>query len=242
VTPSEAVSSPDAAFSKDESNVQRLLDGITWLRSTNMYGHTAIRISAGGREIYLDPVDLAGVEALPKADIILITHNHADHFSPQTIAALSDDGTTIVSIESILRSFAGGNTFAVSTAKGAIVDGVEIEAIPAYNDSHPQAMGWVGYILTIDGVRIYCSGDTGLTPENTVLTGIDIAVLNIRSPYSLSGADAAEFARIVKPAFVIPIHWMPDDDTYGDAEQIDALRSAIPAGTELVILTPLPEK
>jgi L-ascorbate metabolism protein UlaG (beta-lactamase superfamily) len=219
-----------------------LLQDITWLRSKNVYGHTAIRISMKEMEIYIDPVDLVGLEDLPKADLLLITHNHPDHFSPRTIAALSDDNTTIVSIESILRSFAGTDTFAVSLAKGALVDGVEIKAVPAYNDNHPQAMGWVGFLLTINGVRIYCSGDTGLTPEMRALSGTDIAVLTVRSPYSLSGADAAEFARLVGPTYLIPIHWMPDDDTYGDAAEIESLRQNMPSGTELVERTPLPDE
>lgn len=208
---------------------------ITWLRSTHPYGHTAIKIQTDDRVIYLDPVDLVNQD-LPAADIILITHDHADHFSPRTVAALSKDGTTVVSTPKICSTLGETDTVALAPGEKVRVDGLEIEGIPAYNASHAQASGGLGFILTINDVRLYCSGDTGLNPEMESLAAIDIAVLNVRNPYSLSGAEVVEFAEVVKPRVIIPIHWMPEDNTYCDAEEVQYIQQNMPSPTRLIIL------
>jgi L-ascorbate metabolism protein UlaG (beta-lactamase superfamily) len=216
--------------------VDQIVDQITWLRSTNPYGHTGILIQANDLNIYLDPVDLASIETLPKADIILVTHNQADHFSAETIADLTKDGTVIVAFASPTMSALYPEAVLLAPGESERVDGINIEAVPAYNSNHARGMGFVGFLLTIDGVRGYCSGDTELSPEMLALADIDIAMLNVRAGYSLSGEDAADFAEQVGPQVLIPIHWMPEDDTYDDGAQIDILRQDLPATTHLVVL------
>jgi len=224
----------DAPASADQ--IAQVAQAITWLRSTNPYGHTAIKIQSDDRVIYLDPVDLVGIKDLPKADIILITHEHGDHLSLETVAALSKAGTKVVSIERVTRLFSDLEAVTLSAGDKVTVDGLEIDTRPAYNASHPKISGHLGFIFSIQGVRIYCSGDTSLNPETEALTGIDIAVLNIRAPYSLSGKEAVQFAEIVKPKIIIPIHWMPEDNTYHDQEEIGTIRQNIPSTTLLSIL------
>jgi L-ascorbate metabolism protein UlaG (beta-lactamase superfamily) len=212
-----------------------LTENITWLRSTNPYGHTSVMIQAQ-QVIYLDPVDLLSIAELPKADIILVTHDHPDHFSPQTIAALATESTKIVSIDPIASTFEEQHTYKLSPGDKVNLDGFEVEGIPAHNPSHAESMGHLGFVFSIDGVRIYCSGDTGLNPEMEALADIDVAILNVRVPYALSGADVVAFAAAAKPQAIIPIHWMPDDDSYQDAREIEYIKNNIPDTTLLSIL------
>ncbi len=237
--PTPGVTSRVAA-PRGRDEVSRLVQKIAWLRSTNPYGHTAIKIQSEERVIYLDPVDLVDVDALPKADIVLVTHDHGDHFSPQTLEVLSKEDTRVVSIEGVVRALAGWDAVALAPGQTAHVDGVEVEGISARNASHPGASGYLGFVLCLEGVRIYCSGDTGLTPEMESLADIDIAVLNVRKPYALSGRDVVRFAGLVKPAIIIPLHWMPEDDTYHDREELEYVRRNMPGTTRLAVLEMTP--
>jgi L-ascorbate metabolism protein UlaG (beta-lactamase superfamily) len=214
---------------------EELAQKISWLRSSNEFGHTAIRIEVEGLVIYVDPVALV-TKNLPKADMILITHDHGDHLDPLQVAALSTDATKIVCPDNPSMTRMVKNPIPLTAGQKQTVDGISIEGVAAYDDTHWLSSGFLGYILTIQGVRLYLSGDTALNPEQLALQSIDIAVLNIRKDYSLSGEDAVNFAKTVKPKIIIPIHWMPDADTYGDKAEIDFLRQNIPAGTELLIL------
>jgi L-ascorbate metabolism protein UlaG (beta-lactamase superfamily) len=225
-----------AAADTEEETVMEATPDITWLRSTNQYGHTAVMIQADDRVIYLDPVDLVSIEDLPKAHIILVTHDHGDHFSPDTIATLSAESTVIISNESITRKFTAQDTYTLSPGEKASVNGLEIEAIPAYNSTHAKSLGYLGFVLSVDGNRIYCSGDTGLNPEMEQLAGIDIAILNVRTPYALSGEQVVAFAETVEPKVIIPIHWMPDDDTFADSAEIETIKSSIPDTTLFTVL------
>ena len=116
------------------------------------------------------------------------------------------------------------------------MDDLEITGISAYNASHPKDLGYLGFVFSINDVRIYFSGDTGLNPEMEKLSDIDIAVLNIRKPYSLSGKEVVRFAEILNPEVIIPIHWMPEDNTYRDKEEIEYIQQNIPITTLFSVL------
>jgi L-ascorbate metabolism protein UlaG (beta-lactamase superfamily) len=220
----------------DAKTVEKVAGQIAWLRSANQYGSTAIKLESDGKAIYLDPVDLAGLESLPKADLILITHDHADHLSLKTVAALSTPDTVAVSTPTIRNSLANLKAFAVKPGETVEADDWRIRGVAAYNDSHLKQLGYLGFVFRVEGVTVYCSGDTGLTPEMLALRGIDIAVLNVRKPYSLSGADVVAFASEVKPKIVIPVHWIPGDTAFGDEIEMEYLRQNMPAATSLRIL------
>jgi L-ascorbate metabolism protein UlaG (beta-lactamase superfamily) len=249
VPPTESAGETTAAESPEPADTPQTSDGgivedvagrIVWLQSSNPYGHTGFKLESGGMVIYLDPVELTGLDSLPKADVILITHPHEDHFSVPTIAALTKEGTVVASIRQVGDSLDGVDFVPMAVGDTADVVGLEVTAVAAYNSYHPKDQGWLGFVFSVEGVRIYCTGDTDWIPEMESIIGIDIAVVNLRSPYSLSGRDAVRVAETIKPKIVIPVHWMPDDDTYGDLAELEYLRENIPAGVRLMVLEPMP--
>ena len=243
VTP-EPTSTPEPETAAvDDPDVARVIENITWLRSTHLYGHTGILIQTDQMVLYLDPVDLVGIEELPKADLILITHEHQDHVSKETAMQLVKEGTKIVTIAQVSVYFRDEDVEVVMVKPDETidVDGFEIKTIPAYNSNHNKTLNHVGFIFSIDGVRIYCSGDTDFNPEMAALTDIDIAVMNVRNPYSLTGEEVVAYAEQVAPMVVIPIHWMLGVDTYNDEAEIAYIQENMPDTTVLTILDLEPE-
>jgi len=227
----------------EDPNVSQMVENITWLRSTNMYGHTGIMIQTDEMVLYLDPVDLVGIDELPKADLILITHGHDDHASKKTVMQLVKEDTTIVTTAQVSVYFRDENVevIFVQPDETIEVNGLEISTIPAYNSYHNRDLFYLGFIFSIDGVRIYCSGDTDYNPEMAALTDIDIAVMNVRNPYSLTGEEVMAFSEQVAPMVVIPIHWMPGVDTYNDEAEIVYIQEYMPDTTVFMILDLEPE-
>ncbi|MGQ9516916.1 MAG: MBL fold metallo-hydrolase [Anaerolineae bacterium] len=180
--------------------IQRVLEKIHWL------GHDAFRIDAD-KVIYIDPYQLEAGE--PKADIILITHDHFDHYSPDDVKKLRKAGTTVVSIAAVTKKVRGAAVETVSPGDKVTVQGVDIEAVPAYNvdkQFHPKSAGHVGFIITVDGVRIYHAGDTDFIPEMANFR-VDIALLPVSGTYVMTAEEAVRAAGAIKPKLAIPMHY-----------------------------------
>jgi L-ascorbate metabolism protein UlaG (beta-lactamase superfamily) len=160
----------------------------------------------GDHIVYIDPWKL---NASPeKADVILVTHNHYDHYSPDDIGKISKPDTVVVMPQSAADKFAGKATV-VKPGDKINVAGVAVEVVPAYNTNkpnHPKSAGNVGYIITMNGKRIYHAGDTDLIPEMATLRA-DIALLPVSGKYVMNAAEAAEAAKAIKPEIAIPMHW-----------------------------------
>ena len=169
---------------------------IEWL------GHASFKIKSGNKTIYIDPY--AG-HYDEKADIILITHSHYDHFSKETIAKIQAEETKIVCPADV-----GGEIECkiIQNNEKAEVNGLKIEAVPAYNlrsHNHPEGKG-NGYIFEVEGKRIYVAGDTDLIPEMNVFEA-DICLLPIGGTYTMDATEAAAAAKIIQPKIAIPMHW-----------------------------------
>jgi L-ascorbate metabolism protein UlaG (beta-lactamase superfamily) len=186
-------------------------DNIFWL------GHDSFRLK-GEKTIYVDPWKLAaGAE---KADVILLTHEHYDHFSKDDIASISKADTVVIAPPSVAAQL-GGKVTVAKPGDRLTAAGVAIEVVPAYNTNkkfHPKTAGLVGYIVTLNGKRIYHSGDTDLIPEMARIKA-DVALLPVSGTYVMTAAEAAEAANTIKPALAIPMH-------YGDAEVVGTRRDA----------------
>ena len=193
-----------------------LLDQVEWL------GHAGFRINAGRKVVYIDPYRVADG---PPADLILVTHGHYDHFSPQDVERLSGDRTLVVAPPAVAERVRGR---VVSLAPGeGIDDPLDVRAIAAYNTSkrdpngqpfHPRDAGGVGYVLNVRGERLYHSGDTDVIPEMDQVAGVDVALLAVSGVYVMTPVEAAEAARRISPRVAIPMHWGEHIGTRADAD------------------------
>ncbi len=197
-----------------------LLDSLEWL------GHSGFRIKDRGATIYIDPYR---VEEGPPADLILVTHGHYDHYSPQDIERLSHDGTWLVAPAAVAER-AAGRVASIAPGEGLELEplaGIEVAAVAAYNTSkrdregrlfHPPEAGWVGFDLNVRGQRLYHSGDTDVIPEMDRVVGVDVALLPVSGTYVMTAGEAAEAARRIQPRTAIPMHWGDHIGTRADAE------------------------
>jgi len=182
-------------------------------------GHGTLMFTFGGRVIHVDPVSReADYSKLPKADIILITHEHRDHLDPSVIQILRAEKTAIVLTEVCANRVEGGIIMKNGDVK--TVKGTKIEAVPAYNlvhmrspgvPFHPKGVG-NGYVITFGDKRVYVAGDTENIPEMKALKGIDIAFLPMNLPYTMTPEMVADAAKAFKPAILYPYHY-GDTDT-----------------------------
>lgn len=182
-------------------------------------GHASLVLTFGGKVIQVDPFgDVADYGTLPKADLVLVSHEHLDHLDPKALKAILKPGTVVVASRACASALPG----AVIMANGdRVVElGLAIEAVPAYNivhkrpgggPFHPKGAG-NGYIVTFGDKRIYIAGDTENTPEMKALRGIDVAFLPMNLPYTMSPDQVADAARAFRPRVLYPYHY-GDTDT-----------------------------
>jgi L-ascorbate metabolism protein UlaG (beta-lactamase superfamily) len=182
-------------------------------------GHASMMFEFGGKVIYNDPAGQYGdFSGLPKADVILAAHEHGDHFDLETIRKISKSGTKVVMTPPCAAKLAGGTV--LKNGESATVEGIRIEAVPAYNlvhmrspgaPYHPKGVG-NGYVLTFGDKRVYVAGDTENIPEMKTLGRIDVAFLPMNLPYTMTPEMVADAARMVKPKILYPYH-TTDTDT-----------------------------
>ncbi len=188
-----------------------MIENIHWL------GHASFRID-GEKTIYIDPWKLKGKP--PKADLILITHDHYDHCSPDDVAKITKKDTVIVTIAAAAGKFKG-NVRVVKPGDNLTAAGIPIEVVPAYNVGkrfHPKGAGYVGFILTVGGQRIYHAGDTDIIPEMDDIQA-DIALLPVGGTYTMTAEEAARAANKIKPKVAIPMHYGDIVGSIRDAER-----------------------
>ena len=192
-----------------------MLENITWL------GHAGFKIK-GEKTVYIDPFKINDNEP---ADIIIITHEHFDHLSPEDIKKIQT-GRTIIVTTPDCYSKVSGNVKTISPGQTLNVDGIKIEAVPAYNSNknfHPKQNGWMGVIVTINGKRIYHAGDTDNIPEMSALKNIDVALLPVSGTYVMTSEEAADAANKIMPKVAVPMHYGSIVGTKADAEKFRKL-------------------
>jgi L-ascorbate metabolism protein UlaG (beta-lactamase superfamily) len=192
--------------------------GIEWL------GHAGFRIKTRAGLVYIDPYRVDDGRA---ADVILITHDHFDHFSRDDVTRIAREGTTLVAPATVTEQLRG-RTMSIAPGETVELDELEVRALPAYNTNkldsegrpfHSRDAGWVGYVLRDGARRIYHSGDTDVIPEMDQAAGVDIALLPVSGTYVMTPAEAAEAARRIEPKLAIPMHWGTVIGSREDAEE-----------------------
>jgi len=183
---------------------EELVKKLHWL------GHDGFRLD-GPPVIYFDPWKLHG-EQVP-ADLVLVSHDHHDHCSPDDVKKIRGPKTVVVASSGAAAKLPGAQ--AIQSGERLAVAGVEIEAVPAYNLTkfrspgvafHPKNAGHVGYVVTVGGVRLYFAGDTDQIPEMATIA-CDVALLPVSGIYVMTAEEAVTAARTLKPQIVVPMHY-----------------------------------
>ncbi|MHC4206670.1 MAG: MBL fold metallo-hydrolase [Planctomycetota bacterium] len=195
-------------------------------------GHGTLMFTLGDKTIHVDPVSReADYADMPKADIILITHEHGDHLDTKAIKTLQKDGTQLALTQACSERVDG---LVMTNGDVQTVQGIKIEAVPAYNIVHMRSAGnpfhpkgrGNGYVITFGDKRVYVAGDTENTPEMKQLKNIDVAFLPMNLPYTMTPEMVADAAKVFKPKIIYPYHYGQTDpkklvDLLNDSKDIE---------------------
>ena len=202
------------------------------LNNIEVLYHSSIRINKE-KTIYIDPFKID--KNYNDADIIFITHGHYDHYSEEDIDKVINENTTIIIPEELLtkllrKGIDKNAVITVESNKEYMVQGIKFETIPAYNTNktfHPKENDWVGYIITLDGIRYYIAGDTDITEENRKVK-CDVAFVPVGGTYTMDFKEAAQLINEIQPKIAVPIHYGSVVGTKQDATDfIKLLHSSI---------------
>jgi L-ascorbate metabolism protein UlaG (beta-lactamase superfamily) len=181
-------------------------------------GHASLVFECAGKVIHVDPVSGEGdYRTLPKADLILITHDHSDHLDPAAIGLIRRAGTRILVSRSCAGRLPGSEV--LTNGQSAQIMGFSIEAVAAYNlvhkrpdgnPFHPKGNG-NGYVIGFGDKRVYVAGDTEPIPEMKALKGVDVAFLPVNLPYTMDLGMAVEAVRMIRPRIFYPYHYGSSD-------------------------------
>jgi L-ascorbate metabolism protein UlaG (beta-lactamase superfamily) len=223
-----------------KGNRPALLDRLRWL------GHDGFLLTTlSGKRVYFDPFKL-GKRQLEPADYVLISHAHYDHFSAEDIDRLRGPNTVVVSVPAVARDLAG--TRALSAGEEATLDGLTVSAVPAYNVNkfrspgvpfHPKAptdAAGAGFVVTVDGEKVYHAGDTDNVPEMADLASlkIDVALLPVSGTYVMTTDEAAAAARAIRPRVAVPMHYAEIVGSADDARRFADLCAKAGIQTEIL--------
>ena len=177
-------------------------------------GHGTLMMAFGGKIIHVDPFGrVADYAQLPKADLVLITHEHGDHLDPEALAQVRTAETIVVLTEICAEQVEGA--LVMRNGDSQVVDGLPVEAVPAYNILHERAPGKPfhppghgnGYVITFGDTRVYIAGDTENIPEMAALQGIDCAFLPMNLPYTMTPEMVVDAVHAFGPRIVYPYHY-----------------------------------
>ena len=205
--------------------------------------HASVVLETPAGTIYVDPVgEASAYEGLPAPDLVVITHQHGDHYSEETLAAVAGEAPLVVNpaVMDMLSDALKARATAIANGESTEALGVSIDAIPAYNlteerlNFHPEGRD-NGYVMTIDGARVYISGDTEDIPEMRALTGIDRAFVPMNLPYTMPVDAAASAVVAFAPGIVYPYHYRGTEGL----SDVDRFAELVAAGNDAIVVRQL---
>jgi L-ascorbate metabolism protein UlaG (beta-lactamase superfamily) len=197
---------------------------IQWL------GHDGFRIDAV-KTIYFDPYEITGG---PKADLICISHEHFDHCSPEDVARIQGSDTVIITEKDSAKKLTG-DVRILKPGETLTLDDIKVQAVPSYNTDkafHPKANNWLGFVVEVEGVKVYHAGDCDFIPEMKDLE-VDIAFLPVSGTYVMTAEQAVEAALAINPKLAIPMHY---GAIVGDEQDAVSFKKALEGKVEVLIL------
>ncbi|MBW2065229.1 MAG: MBL fold metallo-hydrolase [Deltaproteobacteria bacterium] len=203
---------------------QEIARNIKWL------GHDAFRID-WEKVIYFDPYQISPG---PKADLILISHEHFDHCSPEDVEKIRKQGTVIVTEKDSAKKLKG-DVRVMKPGDSMDVEGIRVTGVPSYNrnkDFHPKKNGWLGFIVELQGVKVYHAGDTDFIPEMKSLE-VDIALIPVSGTYVMTADEAVKAVEAIKPRLAIPMHY---GAIVGDAGDARKFKEALEGKVDVMVL------
>ena len=199
------------------------LKGLTW------FGQSAFRLERGNVVLYLDP--WKEPKEAHDADLVFITHPHFDHLDPTDVAKVIKKDTIIVTVADCVAKLKeadlGVTIREVKPGDTLSLKGVKISVVPAYNINkkfHPKQSQWAGFILEIDGDRIYHAGDTDFIPEMRSFK-VDVALVPVSGTYVMTAEEAARAVKVINPKVAVPMHYGAVVGTVSDAKKLQTLCS-----------------
>ena len=207
-------------------NVKEFSQKIVWL------GHDGFRLDAS-KTIYIDPFQ---INTNQPADIILISHEHFDHCSPEDIEKIQTEKTIIITEKDSAKKLSG-DVRRVEPGDTVTIEDVVIKAVPAYNTNknfHPKSNGWLGFIVSVDGITLYHAGDTDFIPEMSGFD-VDIALLPVSGTYVMTATEAVEAALAISPKLAIPMHY---GAIVGDKTDATSFVETLKGKVETMVLKP----
>jgi len=229
---------PSLGFAVAHAASFNLMDGKVVIHPVE---HASFVMETPAGAVYVDPVgDASLYEGLPKPDLILITHRHGDHYNADLLAALAEVPIlTNADVKAMMPEALQARTDVIAPGGSTEMLGIAIAAIPSYNitadklDFHPKDRGDLGLVLTIDGTRVYISGDTEGTPEMRALENIDLAFVCMNLPFTMDAEQAADAVAEFAPAMAIPYHYRGRDGGTQDPQVFAKLLSEAGGSTEV---------
>jgi L-ascorbate metabolism protein UlaG (beta-lactamase superfamily) len=197
-----------------------MFESIHWL------GHDSFRLD-GDVTLFIDPYKLPAEQ--PRADVVLVTHEHFDHLSLDDLQQIAGPDTVIVGPASVTAQVDGHETVTVAAGDRLEVRGVPLQVVAAYNldkfrspgqPYHPREAGYVGYVVTFDGVRYYHAGDTDAVPEMATVQ-CDVALLPVGGTFTMTWQEAAAACDVIDAAAAVPMHY---GEVVGDARDAEDFR------------------
>jgi len=229
---------PSLGFAAAHGASLSLMDGKITIHPVE---HASFVMETPAGTIYVDPVgDASLYEGMAAPDLILVTHRHGDHYNADLLASLAEVPIlTNADVNGMMPEELKARTETIAPGGSTTMAGIEIAAIPAYNitegrlDFHPKERGDLGFVLTIDGSRIYISGDTEGTPEMRALENIDLAFVCMNLPFTMTAEQAADAVAEFAPAMVVPYHYRGRDDGTQDPEEFAQMLGEAGGSTEV---------